>query len=80
MSKGTLFLCASVLMAGVGLYGACNDTITGSNCKVQCEDADNVCVQRCTDDSCKTVCKTDLDNCVASCGSVTVTPPNPDGG
>ena len=78
MTKGTLFLCAAALLTSVGLYGACDDTITATDCRVKCEDADNTCVQRCTDDQCKTVCKTDLDNCVASCGSVTVTPP--DGG
>ena len=82
MTKRMLAYCAGVLLAaGAGLYGACNDTITGENCKVKCQDVDNTCVQKCSDDQCKTVCSTDLDNCVASCGSVTATPPaNPDGG
>ena len=78
MTKGTLFLCASVLMTGLGLYGACGDTIAAKDCKIKCEDVDNTCVQTCTDDQCKTVCKTDLDNCRASCDSITATPP--DGG
>ena len=80
MTKGTLFLGAAVLMAGMGLYGACGDTFQANDCKVKCEDADNVCVQKCTDDTCKTACTTDLDNCRASCDSITATPPNPDGG
>jgi hypothetical protein len=46
---------------------------------VRCQDADSTCVQKCTDDQCKTACQTDLDNCTASCGSVTVSP-SPDGG
>ena len=77
MTKRNLFLGVAVLMAGIGL-GACNDTIMASDCKVKCEDADNTCVQKCTDDTCKTVCTTDLDNCRASCDSITATPP--DGG
>ena len=82
MTKRMLACCAGLLMAGAaGLYAGCNDTITGENCKVKCQDVDNTCVQRCTDDQCKTICSTDLDNCVASCGSVTASPPaNPDGG
>jgi len=78
MTKKSLFFCAALLLGSAGLYGACDDTITGTNCSVKCEDADNTCVQRCTDDACKTVCKTDLDNCRASCDSVTAMPP--DGG
>ena len=80
MTKRNLFLGAAVLMAGIGLYGACDDTIAAKDCRVKCEDADNVCVQKCTDDACKTVCTTDLDNCRASCDSITATPPSPDGG
>ncbi|HMF40337.1 MAG TPA: hypothetical protein VKQ32_06575 [Polyangia bacterium] len=76
MTKRTLAYCAAVLMAGAGLYGACNDTITGQDCKVKCQDIDNTCVQKCNSDmQCRTVCSTDLDNCVASCGTVTATPP-----
>ena len=78
MTKKSLFFCAALLLGATGLYGACNDTITGTDCKVKCDDADNVCVQKCTDDACKTVCKTDLDNCRASCDSITAMPP--DGG
>jgi len=78
MTKGTLAFCAAMLMAGAGFYGACNDTVTATDCKVKCEDADNTCVQRCTDDQCKTACTTDLDNCRASCSTVTISPP--DGG
>jgi len=82
MKKRTLGYCAAVLMmVGAGFYGACNDTIMASDCKVKCQDTDNTCVQKCSDDQCKTVCKTDLDNCTASCGSITASPPaNPDGG
>ncbi len=75
MTKGILAFCAAVLMAGAGFIGACNDTVTATDCKVKCEDVDNTCVQKCTDDACKTVCATDLDNCKASCSSVTVSPP-----
>jgi len=80
MNKRTLFFGAVMLLGGFGLgvSGACNDTIQANDCRVKCDDADNVCVQKCTDDTCKTVCKTDLDNCRASCDSITVTPP--DGG
>jgi hypothetical protein len=81
MSKKTLACCAGLLMAGAAFYGACNDTIMGKDCKIKCQDVDNTCVQKCTDDQCKTVCATDLDNCTASCDSVTASPPpNPDGG
>jgi hypothetical protein len=77
MKKGTLAkcYCAAVLLAGAGFYGACDDTIMAKDCNVKCQDVDNTCVQKCTDDACKTVCATDLDNCKASCSSVTVSPP-----
>jgi len=78
MTKKTLGFGAALLLAGAGFYGACNDTIVATDCKVKCDDADNVCVQKCTDDACKTVCRTDLDNCRASCDSITAMPP--DGG
>jgi hypothetical protein len=78
MRKTTLAWCAAVLIGGAGFFGACNDTITGENCRVKCQDVDNTCVQKCNDDQCKTVCATDLDNCSASCDSVMSTPP--DGG
>jgi len=81
MNNKTLAWCGGVLLSVVGLAGACGDTVTGNNCKVQCQDVDNTCVKNCNDDQCRTVCKTDLDNCTASCGSVTVMPPsNHDGG
>ncbi|HXT99815.1 MAG TPA: hypothetical protein VN903_02415 [Polyangia bacterium] len=80
MTRGALKWCAALLLASAGFYGACDDTIVGKDCKVKCDDADNVCVQKCNDDQCKTVCKTDLDNCRASCDSVTVMPPSSDGG
>ena len=78
MTKRALPYCAAILLSVVGLYGACSDTVAASDCKVKCQDVDNTCVQKCSDDQCKTVCKTDLDNCTASCGSITVT--QPDGG
>jgi len=81
MSNKILACCAGLLMAGAAFYGACDDTIMGTDCKVKCQDIDHTCVQKCSDDQCKTVCATDLDNCTASCGSVTASPPpNPDGG
>jgi hypothetical protein len=79
MTKRILGFCTGVLLATGGfLYGACGSTIAGSDCKIRCEDVDNTCVQKCTDDACRTACKTDLDNCVASCDMVVVT--TPDGG
>jgi len=71
-----------MLLSVVGLVGGCgNTTVAGQDCKVQCQDVDNTCVQKCNDDQCRTACKTDLDNCTASCSSVTATPPsNHDGG
>ena len=80
MTKSILAYCAAVLMSAAVLFGACDDTIAAKDCHVKCQDADNVCVQKCTDDQCKTVCKTDLDNCSASCASVTVSPPSADAG
>ena len=79
MIKNTLAYCVAVLLS-TGLYGACGDTIKGTDCKVTCQDVDNTCVQKCNDDQCRTACKTDLDNCTASCGGVTVMPPAQDGG
>ena len=76
MTKRTLVY--ALLLAGAGFYGACNDTIVATDCKVKCDDADNTCLQKCTDDACRTVCRTDLDNCRASCDSITAMPP--DGG
>ena len=78
MTKRMLTYCAVVLFSAGALSTACDDTIAASNCGVKCQEADNTCVQTCTDDACKTVCHTDLDNCKASCSSVTSTPP--DGG
>jgi hypothetical protein len=78
MTKRSFFFGAVLLMGWSRFSGACNDTIAANNCRVKCEDTDNICVQKCTDDMCKTVCKTDLDNCTASCDSITSTPP--DGG
>jgi predicted small secreted protein len=78
MTKRTLAYCLAVLMSA-GLFTACNDTVTAKDCSANCQDIDNSCVQKCNDDNtCKTKCKTDLDNCTASCGSITVSPP--DGG
>jgi hypothetical protein len=78
MTKRTLAYCGALLMSAVGLYGACGDTITGTDCRVKCQDVDNTCVKGCSDDQCKTVCRTDLDNCSASCDKVMVS--KPDGG
>ena len=79
MTKRMLGFMAGVVLASTGfLYGACGTTIAGSDCKVKCDDADNTCVQKCTDDTCRTTCRTDLDRCVATCDMVVVT--TPDGG
>ena len=72
------YVAAVILSGGIGLYSGCGTTVAGNDCKVHCSDADNVCIQKCTDDTCRTACKTDLDNCSASCDSVVVT--TPDGG
>ena len=72
MTKSILAYCAAVFMSAALLFGACDDTIAATDCHVKCQDADNVCVQKCTDDACKTKCTTDFNNCSASCGSVTV--------
>jgi len=81
MTKQTLTHCAAVLFSVAGLLEACTGTnVTGKDCKVTCEDVDNTCVQKCNDDQCRTACKTDLDNCTASCGTVTTMSSNPDGG
>lgn len=74
MKKRTLACCAAVLLATVGFHGACDDTVTGTNCGVSCQDVDNTCVQKCTDDARKTPCATDFDHCKASCTSITVGP------
>lgn len=78
MTKKPFAYCTAILLASIGFYGGCGDTVAGSDCKVKCQDVDNTCVQKCSDDTCKTACSTDLDNCTASCGTITVTPP--DGG
>jgi hypothetical protein len=62
------------LLALGALAAACGDTVSGKDCKVSCQDVDNTCVQKCNDDACKTKCATDLDNCTASCSTVTVSP------
>jgi len=80
MTKRALLFCAALLGAGAGLYGACEDNRVSSNCQVKCDDADNTCLQKCTDDACRTVCRTDLDTCTASCESVTAMPISNDGG
>jgi hypothetical protein len=77
MTKRALVYCAAALLSA-GFYTACNDTITGKDCSVNCQDVDNSCLQKCSDDQCRTACKTDLDNCTGSCGTITVSPP--DGG
>jgi hypothetical protein len=77
MTKRMLTMCAVVLLSGAGLFSACSETVQAKDCRVTCQNADNTCVQKCTDDSCRTTCQTSLDNCTASCDSVAVTP---DGG
>ncbi len=78
-TKRALAYCFAVLMS-IGLYTACNDTVTAQDCSASCQSLDSSCVQKCSDDKCKTQCKADLDNCTASCGSITVSPPSKDGG
>jgi hypothetical protein len=80
MNKRAFAYCAAVFLSA-GLYAAgCNDTITAKNCSGSCQDIDNTCLQKCNDDQCRTLCKTDLDNCTVSCGTITVSPSNQDGG
>ncbi|HVZ73987.1 MAG TPA: hypothetical protein VHJ20_16520 [Polyangia bacterium] len=66
-----------VAFAGV-FANACGDTVTAKDCHASCQDVDTTCVKACSDDACKTKCASDLDNCSASCSTVTVSPP--DGG
>jgi hypothetical protein len=80
MNKRTLAYCAAVFLSAVGLLGGCGGAVIGKDCTVNCQDVDNTCVQKCNDDQCRTLCKTDLDNCVASCGTVTVSSTGADGG
>jgi hypothetical protein len=76
-----LFAYGAAFLLSAGLYAAgCNDTVTANDCSGSCQDVDNTCVQKCTDDACRTACKTDLDNCIGSCKTITVSPPNKDGG
>jgi hypothetical protein len=79
MTRRAFSYCVAAFLSVAGLYAGCGDSVTGKDCMVNCQDVDNTCVQKCTDDQCRTACKTDLDNCTASCGSVTVSP-NADGG
>jgi len=76
MTRRAFAYCVAALLSVAGLYGGCDNTVTATDCTVKCHDTDNTCVQKCTDDACKTVCTTDLDNCVASCSSVTTSAPN----
>ena len=78
MAKRALVYCFAMLMSA-GLCAACNDTVTANDCNASCQDVDNSCIKKCNDDNCKTQCNTDLDNCTASCKSITVSPPK-DGG
>ena len=80
MTKRTIAYCAGMLLSIAGLAGGCGDTVMAKNCSLNCQDVDNACVQKCTDDQCRTACKTDLDNCTASCGNITIAPGSPDSG
>lgn len=73
MTKRSLAYCFAVLMSAA-LYTGCNDTVTAKDCSANCQDVDNSCLQKCNDDTCRTQCKTDLDNCTASCDTITVSP------
>jgi hypothetical protein len=73
-----LTCCVAALLGAGAIYSACGDTVMGKDCSVNCQDVDTTCVQKCNDDACKTQCATDLDNCTASCKTITVSPP--DGG
>ena len=78
MTRRTIRSLAAVFLMAGFIYSACGDTVQGKDCKVSCQDVDTTCIQKCTDDACKTKCASDLDNCTASCSTVTVSPP--DGG
>jgi hypothetical protein len=77
MLKQSVACAFAMLLGGALLHSACD--VTGSNCKIKCEDVHNTCSQKCKDEACKTKCTTDLDDCTASCSSVS-TAPKPDGG
>jgi hypothetical protein len=79
MTKRTLASCAALVMSAA-LYTGCNDTVTAKDCSANCQDVDNTCVKKCNDDQCRSQCTTDLDNCTASCGTITVSPSGKDAG
>jgi hypothetical protein len=73
MTKRALAYGVAVFMSA-GLYSACGENVTATDCSANCQDVDNSCVKKCSDDQCRTQCQTDLDNCSASCGTITVGP------
>jgi predicted small secreted protein len=79
MMKRTLAYGAAVFLSAA-LFTGCNDTVTAKDCSASCQDIDNNCVKKCNDDQCRMQCTTDLDNCTASCGTITVSPSGKDGG
>ncbi|MDB4981468.1 MAG: hypothetical protein JWM82_2220 [Myxococcales bacterium] len=79
MTRGRIRALGGLSLAiGLIYSAACGNTVQGKDCKVTCNDVETACVQKCTDDACKTKCASDLDNCSASCSTVTVA--QPDGG
>jgi hypothetical protein len=76
MTKRIIGQVATLVLAGA--LAGCGDTVTAKDCQASCQDVDDSCVQKCTDDTCKTSCAADLDHCKASCDTITVSPP--DGG
>jgi len=66
-----------LLLAALSLLGACDQPVPATSCRVQCDEAENICLQKCNDDSCRTQCSTELTNCTASCDTVKF---NPDAG
>ena len=58
-----------VLLAGTAV--ACSSGNVGNiipeSCTVQCQNTENNCVQKCSDENCKTKCMTDFNNCTLTC-------------
>src|SRR5258708_19727713 len=64
MSKRTMGYCAALLFSAAGLfYQAFGATVTGSNCKVKCQDVATPCFTKSRAPHSNTQCKTHLAHC-----------------
>jgi hypothetical protein len=60
-------------LVATSAFGGCGaDEVIAKDCSVQCDEAHNTCVKKCTEQTCTTKCTTDLDDCKAKCGKVVV--------